>query len=169
MSASYAHFERIKGERMTEAVAKKRMPLRRGRFVIPDDPSKQPYLIAARCKSCGKYFEPRREICLNCGKQMMEVVPLKGKGKVYSFTAVWQQLPGAIVKVPYAIVIVSMPEGYQVHGVVTEDYDKLQVDQPVEIYFEKVPDDVAKRVFYGDLTGVELLVDKFRIVKSGGK
>jgi uncharacterized OB-fold protein len=145
---------------MAETVAKKRLPLRRGRFVVPEDPNKQPYLIAGRCKNCGKYFVPPRHICLNCGKQMMEIVPLSNRGKIYSYTAVWQQLPGALVKVPYAIVIVSMTEGCQVHAVVTEDYDKLQVDQEVEVYFEKIAE---------DKDGNDLIVDKFRIVKKNGK
>lgn len=153
---------------MAETVAKKRLPVRRNRFVIPDDPRKQPYLIASRCKNCGKYFEPGRVVCLNCGKQEMEQgVPLSNRGKVYSYTAVWQQLPGSLVKVPYAIVIVSMPEGYQVHAAVTEDYDKLQVGQDVEVYFEKVPEDFAKKL--GATDDVELIVDKFRIVKKNGK
>jgi uncharacterized OB-fold protein len=142
---------------MAETVAKKRLPLRRGRFVVPEDPNNKPYLIACRCKNCGKYFTPMRVICLNCGKQMMEMVPLGGKGKVYSYTAVWQQLPGALVKVPYAIVIVSMPEGCQVHGVVTEDFDKLEVGQGVEVYFEKITEDAE---------GNDLIVDKFRISKN---
>jgi len=145
---------------MAETVAKKRLPLRRGRFVVPEDPNKQPYLIAGRCKNCGKYFVPPRHICLNCGKQMMEIVPLSNRGKIYSYTAVWQQLPGALVKVPYAIVIVSMTEGCQVHAVVTEDYDKLQVDQEVEVYFEKIAE---------DKDGNDLIVDKFRIVKKNRK
>jgi hypothetical protein len=152
---------------MPETAAKKRLPLRRGRFIVPEDPKKEPYLIACKCKNCGKHFIPPRAICLNCGKQQMEIVPISGKGKVYSFTAVHQQLPGALVKVPYAIVIVTFPEGCQTHAVVTEDFDKLQVDQDVEVYFEKVPDEEAKKLVPGgDITGIELIVDKFRIVKN---
>jgi uncharacterized OB-fold protein len=145
---------------MAETVAKKRLPLRRGRFVVPEDPKQQPYLIAARCRNCGKYFVPPRVVCLNCGKQMMEIVPLGNRGKVYSYTIVHQQLPGALVKVPYAIVIVSMPEGCQVTSVVTEDFDKLQVDQPVEVYFETM---------IKDNEGNDRIADKFRIVNNTGK
>lgn len=146
---------------MAETVAKKRLPLRRGRFVVPEDPNQQPYLIAARCKNCGKYFVPPRIVCLNCGKQMMEIAPLSNRGKIYSYTIVHQQLPGALVKVPYAIVIVSMPEGCQVTSVVTEDIDKLQVDLPVEVYFD---------VITQDRDGNDRIADKFRLVKNeGGK
>jgi len=142
---------------MTQNVeSKKRLPLRRGRFVVPEDPNAEPYLIGGKCQNCGKFFAPPRTVCLNCGKQMIEITALSSKGKVYSYTIVWQQLPGALVKVPYSIAIVSMPEGCQIHAVVTEDYDKLRVDQEVEVYFEKIMEDNE---------GNDLIVDKFRIVK----
>lgn len=143
---------------MAEAIAKKRLPIRRGRFVIPDDPQKEPYLIAGKCKNCGKVFCPPRYICLNCGKQMMEIIPLSGKGKVYSYTEVHQQLPGSIVKTPYMIVIVSMAEGCQVHGVITENYNNIKVNDDVEVYYEKMME---------DKDGNELIADKFRLVKKG--
>jgi len=145
---------------MAETVAKKRLPLRRGRFIVPEDPAQTPYLIAAKCKNCGKFFVPARIVCLNCGKQMMEIVPLSGRGKVYSYTIVHQQLPGSLVKVPYAIVIVSMPEGCQVVSVVTDGYEDVQVDVPVEVYFEAMTQ---------DKDGNDRIADKFRVVKNAGK
>ncbi len=143
---------------MTETKSqKKRLPIRRGRFIVPEDPSEKPYLIASRCKNCGKYFSGRRVVCLNCGKQEMEMVPLSGKGKIYSFTIVHQQLPFALVQVPYAIVIVAFDEGCQTHGVVTEDLDSVEVGKDLEVYFEAAREDEE---------GNELLVDKFRIVNK---
>ena len=141
---------------MTEATSqKKRLPIRRGRFIVPEDPREKPYLIGSKCKNCGKYFSGRRVICLNCGKQEMEIVPLSGKGEVYSFTIVHQQLPFALVQVPYAIVIVAFEEGCQTHGVVTDSWDSVEVGKDLEVYFETVREDEE---------GNELLVDKFRIV-----
>ena len=143
---------------MSEAATrKKRLPIRRGRFIVPEDPNQEPYLIASRCGNCGKYFAPPRVICLNCGKMQMEQVPLKGKGTIYTFTIVHQQLPNALVQVPYAIVIVTMEEGCQLHGVVTEDLESVKIGAPVEVYFEKGMEDAE---------GNELLVDKFRVIKS---
>jgi hypothetical protein len=134
---------------------KKRLPIRRGRFIVPDDPRKKPFLIGSRCKNCGKYFAARRVVCLNCGKREVEMAPLKGKGTIYSYTIVHQQLPFALVKVPYAIVIVAFDEGCQTHGVVTENLDAVEVGKKVEVYYE-----VAKE----DTEGNELLIDKFRVV-----
>jgi len=135
---------------------KKQLPLRDGRLKIPEESGAKPYIVGSRCGNCGKYFTPPRVVCLNCGKLQMEEVAMKGKGKVYSYTVVWQQLPGALVKVPYAIVIVVLEEGSQIHSVMTEDFDSLEVGQDVEVYFEKIKEDEE---------GNDLIVDKIRIVK----
>ncbi len=140
---------------MTDSGTKKKIPIRPGRFMIPEEPGSLPYLTAGKCKNCGKVFFPTRQICLNCSHQEMEIIPLSGKGKVYSYTEVHQQLPGALVKTPYMIVIVAMPEGCQIHGVITEKYQNIGVEADVEVYFEKMME---------DKDGNELIGDKFRLV-----
>ena len=140
---------------MSEATTeKKRLPIRRGRFIVPEDPRAEPYLVGCKCGNCGKYYVPPRVICLNCEKQQMEPAALSGKGTVYSYTIVHQQLPFSLVQVPYAIVIAALDEGCQIHGVVTENLQALEVGAPIEVYFEKVREDDE---------GNDLLMDKFRI------
>jgi len=134
---------------------KKQVPIRRGRFKVPDEPGAKPYLIGCKCGNCGKYFSGTRVVCLNCGKQQMEEVALSGKGKVYTFTTVHQQLPFALVEVPYAIVVVELEEGCQTRGVVTENFENVEVGKEVETYFEKVREDDE---------GNDLITDKFRLV-----
>ena len=145
---------------MSEATSeKKRLPLRRGAgFRVPEEPGAEPYLIASKCRSCGKHFVPTRVVCLHCGKQEMEEVALGGRGRVYTYTVVWQQLPGALVTVPYALALVAMDEGCQVNAVVTEDWESIDIDTEVEAYFEKVMEDAE---------GNDLLACKFRPVKKG--
>lgn len=140
-----------------EKTGKKQVPLKPGMFRIPDKPGEKPYLIASRCKECGKYFFPQRAICLNCGQTSLEEAPIKGRGKVYTYTVAQQQLPGALVQVPYAIAIVLMEEGCQIHTVVTEDWENLEVDMDVEVYFEKMSEDQE---------GNDQLAYKFRAVKA---
>jgi len=143
---------------MTQAKPeKKQVPLRRGFFKIPEEPGSQPYLISSRCTNCGKYFVPTRVICLNCGKQALEEAPLKGKGTLYTYTIARQQLPGALVTPPYAIAYILMEEGCQVITVVTEDWDSLEIDMDMEVYFEKIQEDAE---------GNEQMVYKFRPVKK---
>jgi len=140
-----------------EKSEKKQLPLKSYLFKMPDEPGKQPYLTAGKCKECGTYFYPQRAICLNCSAEAMEEVPLSGRGKVYTFTIARQQLPGAFIQVPYAVAIILMEEGCQIHSVVTEDWENLDVDMDMEVYFEKVAE---------DLEGNDLIAYKFRAAKS---
>jgi uncharacterized OB-fold protein len=143
---------------MTQAKpGKKQVPVRRGRFKIPEQPGSQPYLIASRCQNCGKYFFPTRVICLNCGKQTLEETPLKGKGILYTYTIARQQLPGALTKPPYAIANITMEEGCQVPTVVTEGWDSLDIGMEMEVYFEKIQEDAE---------GNDQIVYKFRRAKK---
>ncbi len=143
---------------MTQAKPrKKQVPLRPGRFRIPEQPRAEPYLIASRCRTCGKYFFPTRAVCLNCGKQTLEETPLKGKGTLYTYTIARQQLPGALVTPPYAIANILMEEGCQVPTIVTEGWDSLDIDMDMEVYFEKIREDTE---------GNEQIAYKFRPVKK---
>ena len=137
--------------------SKKKVPLRKGLFRIPENDNKAPYLIASRCKSCGEYFVPTRFICLNCGKEDMEEVALSGKGKVATFTIVMQQVPGSLVPAPYGMAIITMDEGCQVHTVITDNYEALKVGMPMEVYFEKIREDAD---------GNEQMVYKFKTVNT---
>lgn len=140
-----------------EKSKKKQLPLKAGLFKIPDKLDEKPYLIASRCKECSTYFFPTRVICLNCGAEAMEEAPLKGRGKVYTYTIARQQLPGALVQVPYAIAIISMEEGCQVQTVVTEDWESIDIGTEMEAYFEKVREDEE---------GNDQIAYKFRAAKS---
>jgi scaffold protein (connect acetoacetyl-CoA thiolase and HMG-CoA synthase) len=140
---------------MSEENKKKQYPLKRGLFQIPEDPNKKPYLTAQRCKACGAYFYSGRKNCLNCGAEPMEVVPLSGRGRLFTYTIVHQQLPGAFMKVPYGIAVVEMEEGVHVSSVVDKDYKNLRVGMEMEVYFEKVAEDKE---------GNDLLAFKFKAV-----
>ena len=137
---------------------KKRLPLAHAGFVIPEDPKAKPYLVGAKCTNCGKIFTGIRVICLNCGAQnTMERLPLGDKGKLYTYTVVWQRRPGALVDVPYAIASVVMDEGCQMQGVVTEDLESLDIGVDMEVYFEKMREDAE---------GNDEIAFKFRVAKK---
>ena len=139
------------------ASQKKKLPLRpNAGFKVPEDPEAKPYLVASRCGNCGKYFYPTRVICLNCGKQEMEEASFAGTGTLYTYTIVHHQVPGALVTVPYALVLVAMDEECTVRSIVTEGWESLKVGTKMETYFEKIKEDAE---------GNDLLVCKFRAVK----
>ena len=138
-----------------EKQKKKQLPLKPGLFNIPDDPNQKPNLTAQRCKVCGTYIFSRRINCLNCYSEQMEVVSLSGRGKLYAFSVARQQLPGALVKVPYGIGVIEMDEGCQVNTAITEGWENLKVGMDMEAYFEKMAEDPD---------GNDLLAYKFRAV-----
>ena len=138
---------------MTEE--KKTLPLKPGIIQMPEKNGDEPKLLGCKCKECGTFFYPQRYICLNCEAENMEPVTLSGKGEVYTFTIARQQLPGAFVQVPYAIVIADMEEGCQIHSVVTENFEKIKVGMKIETYFEKVLE---------DKDGNDRIAHKFRIL-----
>jgi uncharacterized OB-fold protein len=143
---------------MSEAKSERRqVPLRPGMFKIPEQPGEEPYLFGCKCRECGEYYFPSRVICLGCSAADMEEVALSGRGKVYSYTVARQQLPGALVQVPYAIAIITLEEGCQVRTPVTEDWESIDIDADMEIYFEKVGQDSE---------GNEQLAFKFRAAGS---
>lgn len=136
-----------------EKKEKKRLPLKKGLFQIPEDPNAEPYLAAKRCTACGTHFYSGRKNCLNCGAESMEVVPLSGRGKLYTYTIAHQQLPGALMKVPYGIAMVQMEEGVNITSVVDQGFENLKVGMDMEVYFEKITEDKE---------GNDLLAFKFR-------
>lgn len=140
-----------------EKTEKKQLPLHRGLFHVPDDPNQKPYLTSQRCKACGTYFYSGRKNCLNCGAEPMEVVPLSGRGKLFTYTIARKQLPGALMQVPFGIAIVEMEEGVHVQSVVDKDYENLKVGMEMEVYFEKMAEDKE---------GNDLLAYKFRAVQT---
>lgn len=135
---------------------KKRIPLRKGRFEVPEDPGKAPYLIGSKCAKCLKYFSGKRYVCLSCESRELEEVPLSGKGKIYTYTVVHQQMPGALVRVPYALAVIVLEEGCQIHGVIEGGYESLDIDTGVEVYFQDMKEDEE---------GNALVADLFRICK----
>ncbi len=136
-----------------EKKEKKRLPLKPYLFVMPDDPNKEPYLTAQRCKECSTYFYSGRKNCLQCGAEPMEVAPLSGRGKLFTYTIVHKQLPGALMQVPYGIAVVEMEEGVHVQSVVDIDYENLKVGMDMEVYFDKMAEDEE---------GNDLLAFKFK-------
>jgi uncharacterized OB-fold protein len=73
-------------------------------------------LLGLRCKDCGAVTVPPKMACRKCASPDMEVVELKGKGKIQSFTTVHVAPEGRQDEVPYTIVMVELDEGPWIMG-----------------------------------------------------
>ena len=129
-----------------KTAGKKAVPIEEGLFTLPESPAEKPRLIGSKCRQCGEVFFPKRMVCLKCTAMDMERVLLSARGKLYSFTITRQAPPGSVVKPPYVLASIEMPEGVNVHTVLTDcDLDKVQIGMDMELVIETVKQDESGR------------------------
>ena len=102
-------------------------------------------LLGLKCKDCGTVTVPPKMACRQCASPDMEVVELKGKGKIQTFTTVHVAPEGRNDEVPYTIVMVELDEGPWIMGnLVSIEPEKATM----ELIGKKVKMD--NKVFSGD-------------------
>jgi len=77
-------------------------------------------LLGLKCNNCGKYTCPPKMACQECGSTNLEVVQMKGSGKVITFTVSYVPAEGREAEVPYTIVMVQLDEGPWLLGNLTD-------------------------------------------------
>ena len=68
-------------------------------------------LLGLKCQECGSITVPPKMTCQKCTSPNMEIVELKGEGKIRTFTTVNVAPEGREDEVPYAILLVELDEG----------------------------------------------------------
>jgi uncharacterized protein len=72
---------------------------------------KQDRLLGLKCRACGAVTVPPAMVCRQCASLDMEIVDLKGSGKIRTFTTVFVAAEGRESEIPYIIVMVELDEG----------------------------------------------------------
>jgi len=116
-------------------------------------PELQPFFAAAkrhelavqRCRQCGAYRFPAREICSGCLSRDAEWVTVSGEGEIFSYNVMHQVYhPGFADEVPYAVVVVKLKEGAKMTsnllGVPPHD---IRIGLPVRVVFEDINEEVT--------------------------
>jgi uncharacterized OB-fold protein len=86
-------------------------------------------LLGLKCNDCGTYTCPPKMACQGCGSTNLEVVELKGKGKVVTFTVSYVPAEGRDAEVPYTVVMVELEEGPWLLGNLTDiDPNRVNTD-----------------------------------------
>jgi uncharacterized OB-fold protein len=106
---------------------------------------KQGALRFQRCSDCNAWRHVPREMCADCGSWEWTWEASSGRGKIFSWTVVARALhPAFREDAPYAPVIVEMEEGVRLLSqVVDVEPDALEIDMPVEVFFEAVTPEVS--------------------------
>jgi uncharacterized OB-fold protein len=106
---------------------------------------KQNRLLGLKCQTCGAITVPPKMVCPQCTSPDMEIMELKGTGKIRTFTTVYVASEGREDEVPYTIVMVELDEGPWVMGNLG-DIDPAQAS--MELIGKKVK--MGHKVFPGD-------------------
>lgn len=72
---------------------------------------KQNKILGLKCKECGALTVPPKMACRQCTSQEMEVVEVKGSGRIRTFTTVFVGAEGRESEIPYILVMVELDEG----------------------------------------------------------
>jgi len=77
---------------------------------------KENKLLGLKCQECGAITVPPKMACQKCTSPDMEIVELKSKGKIRTFTTVNVAPEGREDEVPYTILLVELDEGPWIMG-----------------------------------------------------
>jgi len=106
---------------------------------------KQNRLLGLKCRACGAIMVPPAMVCRQCASFDMEIVELKGSGKIRTFTTVFVAAEGRESEIPYIIVMVELDEGPWIMGNL-DGVDPRQAS--MELIGKKVR--MGHKVFPGD-------------------
>lgn len=73
-------------------------------------------LLGLSCRACGVVICPPRMACPACAVTDFDVVSLKGRGRIKSFTTTFVAPLGREAEAPYTIVLVALDEGPWIVG-----------------------------------------------------
>ncbi|MCD6275800.1 MAG: Zn-ribbon domain-containing OB-fold protein [Thermoplasmata archaeon] len=102
-------------------------------------------LIGTRCPVCGTVYFPPRNVCPKCGRKSlgkMEEFQLSGKGKIYSYTIVHQNVLGYKYQKPYIMAIIETPEGPKITAQIVDiEPEEVHIGMPVRAVFRRITED----------------------------
>lgn len=106
-------------------------------------------LCLQHCRVCGNWQHIPRYLCGKCHGEQLEWAEVSGRGRVYSWTVTRVALhPAFAAQVPYAVLLVELEEGARMlAGLKNLSIDRVELDMPVEVVFERMNENVAMPFF----------------------
>ncbi len=106
-------------------------------------------LYVQKCRDCGDLRYYARAFCTQCLSPRTEWVRSSGRGKVYTFTATYQnQAPGFRESLPYIMAYVELDEGLKMlTNLVDCRPEEVRIGMPVEVVYEDVTPEVTLAKF----------------------
>ncbi len=106
-------------------------------------------LYLQKCRDCAAIRYYPRAQCPECLSPRTEWVRASGRGKVYTFTATWQnQAAGFRESIPYVMAYVQLDEGPKMlTNIIDCGPEQVKIDMPVEVVYEDVTAEVTLAKF----------------------
>jgi hypothetical protein len=100
-------------------------------------------LLVQRCRACGDWRWTPQLACPRCWSEDAEWAETRGRGTVYSYTAVVHRaVDPARFRTPYVLAVVQLDEGpHLLTNIVECDPDAVHIDMPVAVRFERLDDE----------------------------
>jgi uncharacterized OB-fold protein len=97
-------------------------------------------LMIQRCRDCGTYLAPVREVCSECLRSDLEWAEASGRGTLHTFGVMHRVYhPGFAGLVPYNVAVVELAEGPRVNAnVVGAPNEALRVGMALQATFEEM-------------------------------
>lgn len=108
-------------------------------------------LEGRKCNNCGNISFPPRIVCKKCKSREAEIFHLEGRGKIFSFTKIYQA-PDAFDKtVPYAVALVDLVDGVRITAQLSDiDIHDVRIGMDVELVIRRIYEDGPKGpILYG--------------------
>lgn len=116
-------------------------PMRLAPIVTPDakffwDAADRGELVGQRCGACQRFRFPPRPMCPHCHSLEREVVPLSGRGRVYSWIRPVHPQPFGFAEPPI-VALIELAEGFRiVSNLVGIAFEDVRAELPVAVEFE---------------------------------
>jgi len=104
------------------------------------------------CPHCDAKIFPPRDVCPECGDEAKTEFEFSGRGKVYSYTEIFNPPSGFEDAVPYTVALVQLDEGPVVTAQLTDIGDRdVEIGMPVEMITRRLQseDDDRGLLVYG--------------------
>ncbi|MFI5351497.1 MAG: Zn-ribbon domain-containing OB-fold protein [Candidatus Binatales bacterium] len=106
-------------------------------------------LYLQKCRDCAAIRYYPRAQCPECLSPRTEWIRASGRGKVYTFTATWQnQAAGFRESIPYVMAYVQLDEGPKMlTNIIDCGPEQVKIGMPVEVVYEDVTAEVTLAKF----------------------
>ena len=123
-------------------------------FVPVPTPETQPFWDGTRhgtlrvqwCRDCERFFFYPRPFCRHCFSRRIEWRPVRGRGRLHTFTVSYRGGRQAPFDPPFVIAIVELDEGPRLMSNIIDvdpDPSRLKCGMRVEVVFQRVSDEIT--------------------------